>query len=116
MAHKGEFEALDRTLGDIRSTGSKMGGITVLLAGDFRQTLPVIARESRADEVNACIKSSYFWPHIPSIHLRKNMRVHLKGDVTAGQFSETLLQYPESEGNMWIPECLATVAIFRSFY
>jgi hypothetical protein len=41
MAHKGAFEALDRTLQDLRQNSSPMGGITLLLAGDFRQTLPV---------------------------------------------------------------------------
>lgn len=44
MAHKYAFEALDRTLRDIRSNNSLMGGITVLLSGDFRQTLPVIPK------------------------------------------------------------------------
>jgi len=28
-----------------------MGGMTVLLAGDFRQTLPVVSRGTRADEI-----------------------------------------------------------------
>lgn len=44
MAHKYAFEALDRTLRDIRCTDSTMGGVTVFLTGDFRQTLPVIPR------------------------------------------------------------------------
>lgn len=35
MAHKGGFEALNRTLKDIREYNSLMGGVTVLLAGDF---------------------------------------------------------------------------------
>ena len=52
----------------------------MLLAGDFRQTLPVVPRGTRADEVKACIKSSYFWPSIKKVNLKKNMRVHLKGD------------------------------------
>ena len=36
MAHKGGVEALDRTLQDIRSSNRLMGGMTVLLAGNFR--------------------------------------------------------------------------------
>jgi len=35
-----------------------MGGVTVLLAGDFRQTLPVIPRGTTADEVKSCLKAS----------------------------------------------------------
>jgi ATP-dependent DNA helicase PIF1 len=59
MSHKGAFEALDRTIQDIKRNNRVMGGMTVLLAGDFRQTLPVIQRGSRADEVKACLKSSH---------------------------------------------------------
>ncbi|KAL4104072.1 hypothetical protein QTP88_019385 [Uroleucon formosanum] len=62
MAHKRGIEALDRSLKDIRNNNGVMGGVTVLLTGDFRQTLPVILRGSRADEVKACTKASYLWP------------------------------------------------------
>ena len=39
--NKAVFEALDRTLKDIRSTNEIMGGIPVMLCGNFRQILPV---------------------------------------------------------------------------
>ncbi|UYV61693.1 hypothetical protein LAZ67_1005935 [Cordylochernes scorpioides] len=45
MAHKIALEALDRTLQDIRDDPQPMGGLVVLLAGDFRQTLPVVTRD-----------------------------------------------------------------------
>jgi len=115
MAHKGGFEALSITLKDIRGNDNGvMGGVTVLLAGDFRQTLPVVPRGTRADEVKACVKASYLWPLIWKLSLRKNMRVHLRGDVSAGQFSELLLkigdgEYPESEGKVTIPAGLGSV-------
>lgn len=114
MAHKGGFEALNITLKDIRGNDEVMGGVTVLLAGDFRQTLPVVPRGTRADEVKACIKASYLWPLICKLSLRKNMRVYLRGDVSAGQFSELLLKigdgkYPESEGKVTIPSSLGSV-------
>ncbi|XP_057341623.1 ATP-dependent DNA helicase pif1-like [Microplitis mediator] len=44
MAHKNAIEALNRTLKDIRNSDRIMGGITVVLASDFRQTLPVVPR------------------------------------------------------------------------
>ena len=114
MAHKGGFEALNRTLKDIRGNALLMGGVTVLLAGDFRQTLPVVPRGTRADEVKSCVKASYLWPLIVKLSLTKNMRVHLKGDALAGQFSELLLkigdgEYHECEGKMTIPAGLGTV-------
>lgn len=114
MAHKGGFEALNRTLKDIRGNDDMMGGVTVLLAGDFRQTLPVVPRGTRADEVKACIKASSLWPLIKKLHLKKNMRVHLKSDVCAGQFSDLLLkigngEYPETDGKITIPSDLASL-------
>ncbi|CAK1589438.1 unnamed protein product [Parnassius mnemosyne] len=58
MAHKGGFEALNSTLKDIRGNDDMMVGVTMLLAGDFRQTLPIVPKGTRADEVKACIKAS----------------------------------------------------------
>jgi len=114
MAHKRGFEALDRSLKDIRNKNEVMGGATVLLTGDFRQTLPVIPRGSRADEVKACIKASYLWPLIEQLSFKKNMRVHLGGDVTAGKFSELLLKigngdFPELAGKLVITKDLGLV-------
>lgn len=60
MAHKKSLEALDRTMQDFRNNSALFGGALVLLAGDFRQTLPVIPRSTPADELNACLKSSFF--------------------------------------------------------
>ena len=37
---KTEFEAVDKTLQDIRSRTSVMGEVTVIIAGDFRRTVP----------------------------------------------------------------------------
>ena len=56
MSHKRAVEALNRSLQDIRDNRALMGGVVVLLAGDFRQTLPVIERGTPADEINACLK------------------------------------------------------------
>ena len=114
MAHKGGFEALNRTLKDIRGTNEVMGGVTVLLAGDFRQTLPVVPRGTRADAVRACVKSSYLWPLIQKRSLKKNMRVLLGCDVSAEQFSELLLEigngeYPVVERKITIPSDLGLV-------
>ena len=65
--------------------------MTVLLAGDFRQTLPVIPKGIPADELAACFKSSVLWQHIEVLTLSINMHVHLHGDEMAGDFSRVLL-------------------------
>ncbi|GBN53353.1 hypothetical protein AVEN_221601-1 [Araneus ventricosus] len=61
MMHKHGLEAVNRTLQDLRGNKDFMGGLIVVLAGDFRQTLPVIPRGTIADEIKACLKSSYLW-------------------------------------------------------
>ncbi|GBO12162.1 hypothetical protein AVEN_14834-1 [Araneus ventricosus] len=92
MSHKAVFEALDITLKDIRRNNNRMGGVTMVLAGDFRQTLPVIPRGTRADEMQAYLKSSHLWNGIQRLGLTTNMRVHLNGEPSAQQFADNLLQ------------------------
>jgi len=68
-----------------------MGGTVVVLAGDFRQTLPVIPRSTPSDELNACLKSSHLWKYVKKLTLTTNMRVHIQKDKFAGLFSQQLL-------------------------
>ncbi|XP_061394301.1 uncharacterized protein LOC133329850 [Musca vetustissima] len=90
-AHKKSLEALNRTLQDLRNNTNLFGGALILLAGDFRQTLPVIPSSTPADELNACIKSSSLWSHVKTLKLTTNMRVALQNDKSALQFSKQLL-------------------------
>lgn len=53
--------------------------------------LPVIERSTPADEINACLKSSYLWKNIKKLQLKTNMRVHLMEDRIAENFSKQLL-------------------------
>ncbi|CAF3642779.1 unnamed protein product [Rotaria sp. Silwood1] len=57
MSHKRALEALDRTLQDLRGNQTLMSEVVVLLAGDFRQTLPVIPRGTIADELKGLLES-----------------------------------------------------------
>ncbi|XP_053968773.1 uncharacterized protein LOC128870203 [Anastrepha ludens] len=95
MAHKKALEALNRTLQNLRGKDTTMGEALLLLAGDFRQTLPVIERGIAADELNACLKSSYLWRHVKKFTLSTNMRVRLHGDEASREFSNQLLQIGE---------------------
>ncbi|RCN45090.1 hypothetical protein ANCCAN_08900 [Ancylostoma caninum] len=97
MAHKRALEALDRSLQDIRESSRLMGGAVLVLAGNFRQTLPVIPRATPADELNACLKASYLWRHVQKMTLTTNMRVHLQGDLSAQSFAQQLLRLGEGE-------------------
>lgn len=44
MSHNKTWKAVDRSVQDVRKNPTLMGGVTVLFAGDFRQTLPVVER------------------------------------------------------------------------
>ena len=68
-----------------------MGGIVLVLSGDFRQTLPVIPKGTRADGIRACLKSSNIWHHTQTLVLSTNMRAQLFGDATSSQFAKDLL-------------------------
>ena len=50
MSHKFAFKVLNRILKDIRGNSNIMGQLLLILSRDFRQTLPVIPTETKADE------------------------------------------------------------------
>ena len=75
MTHKHCFEALDRTLQDLRNCSQLFGGITMVFGGDFQQILPVVLHGSRAEIVNASLCMSYLWRHMQVLKLRTNMRL-----------------------------------------
>lgn len=91
MTNKKSLEAIDRTLQDLRQNQQIFGGALILLSGDFRQTLPVIPRSTPADEINACLKSSFLWRNVQKLTLNINMRVQLHNDQSADRFSKQLL-------------------------
>ncbi|GFY15429.1 ATP-dependent DNA helicase [Trichonephila clavipes] len=95
MSHKRAIEALDRCLQDIQNNRKLMGGMVVLLPGDFRLTLPVIERGTAADEINACLKASYLWTKVEKLYLTTNMRVQLFSDVESGAYAQKLLEIGE---------------------
>ncbi|CAN0922373.1 ATP-dependent DNA helicase PIF1 [Linum grandiflorum] len=81
MVHKYSFEAVDRTLCDLMNTPTEgpdykpFGGKTVLLGGDFRQTLPVITNGTRGDNIEASLTRSYLWHYCTLLQLHTNMRL-----------------------------------------
>nr|GEY46292.1 DNA helicase [Tanacetum cinerariifolium] len=73
------FETLDRTLRDILNQPAHLfGGKTVMLGGDFRQTLPVKRVASRNETIRSSITNSYIWHHFKIYYLTENMRMNNK--------------------------------------
>ncbi|XP_054285654.1 uncharacterized protein LOC129002107 [Macrosteles quadrilineatus] len=112
MSNKLTIEALDRTLKDMRNSNKIMGGVTVLFSGDFRQTLPVVVRGTRADEINASMKRSTLWPIMNKLALTKNMRANIGNEVE--EFSNVLLKLGDGklgnvDGTIDIPPSLGVI-------
>ncbi|GFV33742.1 ATP-dependent DNA helicase [Trichonephila clavipes] len=101
MSHKRAIEALERCLQDIQNNRKLMGGVVVLLARDFRQTLPVIERGTAADEINACLKESYLWTKVEKLYLTTNMQVQLFCNVELGAYAQKLLEIGEGQEKAW---------------
>ena len=91
MAHKKSLEALDQSLRHLRGNSKPCGSTLILLAGDSRQTLPIIPRSTPADKMNACLKNSNLWAHVKTLKLTTNMRVRLQNDDSGQTFSDQLL-------------------------
>ena len=77
MCHRHVLDAVSRTLCDITQDDRPFGGIVTLLAGDFRQILPVVrlGRRRRTEIVDAALSRSPLWQQITVVKLQRNMRV-----------------------------------------
>ncbi|XP_013772071.1 uncharacterized protein LOC106457225, partial [Limulus polyphemus] len=73
MAHKRALEALNKTLQDVRNHKTLMGSVTVVVSEDFHQTLLVIPKGTKADEIRACLKSSCLWHNVKTLKLTTNI-------------------------------------------
>jgi len=99
MAHKLHLESLDLTLRDLTGVDAPFGGKVILLAGDFRQTLPVIKKATIGETIEACFKSSELWEEFVQLRLTINMRVANALDPSRSReiadFAEFLLMVGE---------------------
>ncbi|GJR08538.1 DNA helicase [Tanacetum coccineum] len=101
MNDKRCFEALDRTLRDLINTPETVfGGKTVILGGDFRQTLPVKKGAAKEDLIHASIAKSYLWQNFKVYTLKQNMRL-LRSDLSNGdrERSKVFAQWLLDVGN-----------------
>ena len=87
-----QLEALDRTLRDLMNKPDKpFGDKIIILAGDFRQCLPVISGATRAGIVQRCVNQSFLWNGFQILKLSTNMRVHASGDAQLEAFDKWTL-------------------------
>lgn len=107
--HKNILDCLDRSFRDTRNNiSTPMGGLPVLMAGDFRQLLPIIERAGESEIVTCSLKYSKLWRegHVEEFNLTINERVRRKlreGDADAAKtlqkWSSFLLRVGEVNHN-----------------
>lgn len=84
-------EALDLTMRDVCDNElSPFGGKTVVLGGDFMQTLPVLPNSSREEIIHICLPRSPLWNHFNILPLRVNMRLE-QSTIEERRFANWLL-------------------------
>ena len=92
------LEAMDRTLRDLMGRPDRPFGDKVLiLAGDFRQCLPVVPGANRAGIVSHCINQSPLWRYFKILRLTQNMRVNATGNARLEQFDKWTLSLGDGD-------------------
>ena len=91
MLHRYQLEAMDKTLRDVLDDERPFAGKVLVLTGDFRQTLTVVPRASRAGVVDCCITRSHLWSLFQVMKLAVNMRVRASGDQELQRFDDWVL-------------------------
>lgn len=93
---KDALRCIDQFLKELMKTDKLFGGKTILLGGDFRQTLPIVEHGNAADILGNCLTNfSLFKDNFQTLSLKQNMRA-----VTESlQFKEWLLNIGEGKCN-----------------
>ena len=69
------IDCLDRMLRDVRGNNRPFGGMTVILSGDARQTLPIVQHGNRATQVSRLLCNLPIWQDVEQRGLIQNERV-----------------------------------------
>ena len=84
----------------------------MILAGDFRQCLPVVKGAGRGEIVSHCINQSPLWHYFNVKTLSVNMRVRALGDPVLQQFDEWSLSVGNGEmENLRVPGTMVACEI-----
>ena len=97
MLDRYNLEALNRTLQDLMGNTKPFGGKIIILAGDFRQCLPVVQGATRGEITRHCINQSPLWNYFQVKQLSVNMRVRASGDPVLEQFNQWTLSVGNGE-------------------
>jgi hypothetical protein len=76
------YNSVDILLKDLMKNELPFGGKTLLMAGDFRQTLAIYKHGSVTDILSITVKKSNIWPYVKKFSLTENLRAN----TNASQF------------------------------
>ncbi|SGY95614.1 BQ5605_C036g11506 [Microbotryum silenes-dioicae] len=79
MQHRRCFQLVDRVLQDVRSSVARLGGLTVVLAVNPKQCLPVVLKSSPRQIVDACIMNADFWVEVEVLLDFVRLRIRVIG-------------------------------------
>ncbi|KAE8254486.1 hypothetical protein A4X13_0g3408 [Tilletia indica] len=102
MMTRHAFEAVDRMLQDIRKDTRNFGGCTMLMSGDWKQTLPVVRKASEAQVISVCLHNSHLWNTTTQLRLSVNVRLlNTQGTDLASQqaYGAWILDVGTGQGN-----------------
>lgn len=119
MQNKYCFEAVHRSLCDIRGNNHLFGGLPAILGGDWAQILPVIRHGNRAAIVRACFQQSFLWSQFRMLTLSINMRLHSNVAGHNQQYATWLSQLsydPAMCGEISLPEYVRRVSALEDLY
>ena len=98
MLDRYNLEAMDRTFRDLlMKPDIPFGGKIIILAGDFRQCLPVVPGQQKAGIIKHTIMKSYLWGFFQVLELSVNMRVRASGDPHLEEFDSWALSIGNGE-------------------
>jgi ATP-dependent DNA helicase PIF1 len=88
MTNQATFNCANETCQRVMKNYTPFGGKSVVILGDFRQTCPVVRGGSRAETVQASIKSSPLWPlfHIYCL----SIPIRNAADIPFAQFLDSV--------------------------
>lgn len=79
--HKGMLTEVDQLLQRLMNNSHPFGGKIMLLAGDFRETLPISKGASEQETVfNTILYAKSVWSYVKQLELTQNMRFKRDGD------------------------------------
>merc|ERR1711884_250413 len=81
----------------LTAASKPFGGKIIVIAGDFRQCLPVVKNATRPGIVKHCINQSSLWDHFKILKLTTNMRVHASGNEELEAFDKWTLKIGNGE-------------------